>query len=130
MNKKEKYLFTVAISVVFVVFLLVWTGAASNNPGTADQEQDVQVVITAHDEEIVNETVAVAADTSLLDLMQQNYDTVISDDGFIESIEGVEQNPDEGLFWIFEVNEEMVNDSAEDFIPQDDDLITWELMSF
>ncbi|GAB2488496.1 hypothetical protein GCM10008929_11290 [Alkalibacterium psychrotolerans] len=130
MNKKEKYLFAVAISVVFVVFLLVWTGAASNNPGTADQEQDVQVVITAHDEEIVNETVAVAADTSLLDLMQQNYDTVISDDGFIESIEGVEQNPDEGLFWIFEVNEEMVNDSAEDFIPQDDDLITWELMSF
>lgn len=130
MNKKEKYLFAVAISVVFVVFLLVWTGAASNNPGTADQEQDVQVVITAHDEEIVNETVAVAADTSLLDLMQQNYDTAISDDGFIESIEGVEQNPDEGLFWIFEVNEEMVNDSAEDFIPQDDDLITWELMSF
>lgn len=130
MNKKEKYLFAVAISVVFVVFLLVWTGAASNNPGTADQEQDVQIVITAHDEEIVNETVSVAADTSLLDLMQQNYDTVITDDGFIESIKGVEQNPDEGLFWIFEVNEEMVNDSAEDFIPQDDDLITWELMSF
>lgn len=130
MNKKEKYLFAVAISVVFVVFLLVWTGAASNNPGTADQDQEVQVVISAHDEEIVNETVSVAADTSLLDLMQQNYDTVITDDGFIESIEGIEQNPDEGLFWIFEVNEEMVNESAEDFIPQDDDLITWELMSF
>ncbi|MCC5890470.1 MAG: DUF4430 domain-containing protein [Alkalibacterium sp.] len=130
MNKKEKYLFAVAIVVVFIVFLLVSTGLASNNPGTTDQDQEVQVVILAHDEELVNETVTVASDTNLLDLMQQNYDTVITDDGLIESIEGVDQNPEESLFWIFEVNEEMVNESAEDFIPQEDDIITWELISF
>lgn len=130
MNKKEKYLFAVAIVVVFIVFILVWTGEAANNPGTTEQDQEVQMVIVAHDDELVNETVTVASDTTLLDLMQQNYDIVITDEGFIESIEGVEQNPEEGLYWIFEANEEMVNDSAEDFIPQDNDLITWELMSF
>lgn len=130
MNKKVNYLFAVAISVVFLVFWLVWTEEASNNPGTTDQDQTVHIIITAYDYELVNDSIQVAEDTSLLDLMQQNYDTVVEDDGFIESIEGVEQSSADGLYWIYEVNAEAVYESAEDFIPKDRDVISWELTSF
>lgn len=130
MNKKVNYLFAVAISVVFLVFWLVWTEEASNNPGTTDQDQTVHIIITAYDYELVNDSIQVAEDTSLLDLMQQNYDTVVDDDGFIESIEGIEQSSADGLYWIYEVNSEAVFESAEDFIPKDEDVISWELTSF
>lgn len=130
MNKKEKYLFAITIVVVFIVFMLVWTGQAANNSGTTEQNQEVQMIIIAHDEELVNETVRVASDTTLLDIMQQNYDIVVREDGFIESIEGVDENPEDGLYWIYEANEQMVNEGAAEFIPQDNDIITWELISF
>lgn len=130
MNKKEKYLFAITIVVVFIVFMLVWTGQAANNSGTTEQNQEVQMIIIAHDEELVNEAVRVASDTTLLDIMQQNYNLVVREDGFIESIEGVDENPEDGLYWIYEANEQMVNEGAAEFIPQDNDIITWELISF
>lgn len=130
MNKKETYLFGTAIVVVLLVVGLWISGLASNNPTTADQDQEVQVVIIAYDEEVADDTIKIADDTTLMELMQQHYAIIVTDDGFIEAIEGIEQNPEENLFWIYDVNDTMVNESAEDFIPDENDVITWELTAF
>lgn len=130
MSKKERYLFGTAIVVVLLVIGLWIQGLASNTPSTADQDQEVRVMILTPDEEVADDTIMIADDTTLMELMQQHYDIIVTDDGFIESIEGVEQNQDESLFWIYEVNEETVNVGAESFIPEENDLITWELMAY
>lgn len=130
MNKKETYLFGTAIVVVLLVVGLWISGLASNNPTTADQDQEVQVVIIAYDEEVADDTIKIADDTTLMELMQQHYAIIVTEDGFIEAIEGIEQNPEENLFWIYDVNDTMVNESAEDFIPDENDVITWELTAF
>lgn len=130
MNKKETYLFGTAIVVVLIVVGLWISGLASNNPTTADQDQEVQVVIIAYDEEVADDTIEIADDTTLMELMQQHYAIIVTDDGLIEAIEGIEQNPEENLFWIYDVNDTMVNESAEDFIPDENDVITWELTAF
>lgn len=129
MNKKLHFLFGSAIVVVLLVVGLWTSGLASNNPTTADQDTEVTVTIST-EEELVNDTVSIASDTSLMELMQQHYDIIVTDEGFIKAIEGVEQDPENNLFWIYEVNDERSNESADDFIPEEDDRISWQLIAF
>ncbi|MCC5894216.1 MAG: DUF4430 domain-containing protein [Alkalibacterium sp.] len=130
MNKKLNFIFGSAIVVVLIVVGLWTSGLASNTPSTAEQDQEVQVIIIAQGQEVSEDTIEIAEDTTLMELMQQHYDIVVTDDGFIEAIEGIEQDPEEKMFWVYEVNDEMVNEGAGDFIPAENDLITWELKEF
>ncbi|PRY83656.1 DUF4430 domain-containing protein [Alkalibacterium olivapovliticus] len=130
MNRKLHYLFGTAIVVVLLVVGLWTQDLASNTPTTADQDQEVQVVIIAQGEEVNTDTLMVAADTTLMELMQQHYDLIVTADGFVESIEGIEQEPEKNLYWVYEVNEEQVTEGAETFIPEENDTIIWELTAF
>lgn len=134
MNKKLNFLFASAILVVLLVVGLWTRGLASNTPSTADQDHEIHMVILTHDEEtvteVVNETVDIASDTTLMELMQQHYDIIVTEDGFIESIEGFEQQPADNLYWLYEANGDRVNEGAETFIPEDNDTITWELKPY
>lgn len=131
MNKKQKYLVGIITAVVLVVVGLVLVGVFSNDTGeTSDADKEITVVIKTADEELANEVLGVSSDDTLMEIMNVHFDMGISDEGFVESIEGVDQNPDEGLFWVFEVNDEMVTVSAEEFVPEEQDTVTWELMAF
>lgn len=130
MNRKLHYLFGTAIVVVLLVVGLWTQDLASNTPTTVDQDQEVQVVIIAQGEEVNTDTLMVAADTTLMELMQQHYDLIVTADGFVESIEGIEQEPEKNLYWVYEVNEEQVTEGAETFIPEENDTIIWELTAF
>lgn len=130
MNRKLHYLFGTAIVVVLLVVGLWTQDLASNTPTTVDQDQEVQVVIIAQGEEVNTDTLMVAADTTLMELMQQHYDLIVTADGLVESIEGIEQEPEKNLYWVYEVNEEQVTEGAETFIPEENDTIIWELTAF
>lgn len=130
MNKKEKYLIGVSVFVILLVLGLWYSGLASNNPTTADLDKEIQLTLVADGEIITEDTLDVADDSTLLDIMSQHYDLIVTDDGFIESIEGINQIPEENLFWVYEVNEETVNVGAADFVPEEGDDIVWELTAF
>lgn len=130
MNKKEKYLIGVSVFVILLVLGLWYSGLASNNPTTADLDKEINMTIVADGEIIADDTLDVADDSTLLDIMSQHYDLIVTDDGFIESIEGIDQDSEENLYWIYEVNGEPVNVGAADFVPEEGDHIVWELTAF
>ncbi|WP_161879182.1 DUF4430 domain-containing protein [Alkalibacterium sp. MB6] len=131
MNKKQKYLVGIVATVILIVIGLTLAGLFSNdNDSSSDADKEVQILILTADEEIANEMVGASSNETLMEIMEHNFDVSVSEEGFVESIEGVEQNPDDNEYWVFEVNNEMVTVSAEEFIPKDTDLITWELMAF
>ena len=130
MNKKEKYLIGVSIFVTLLVLGLWYSGLASNNPTTADLDKEIQLTLVADSEIIADNALDVTDDSTLLDIMSQHYDLIVNDDGFIESIEGIDQDSEENLYWIYEVNEEPVNVGAADFVPEEGDHIVWELTAF
>jgi len=131
MNKKQLYLGGIVAAVILIIVGLALTGLLSNENGlTSGADKEVSILITTADEEIANETIDVSSNETLLEMMENNFDISVSEEGFIESIEGIEQNPDDNEYWVFEVNNEMVTVSAEEFIPEENDLISWELMAF
>lgn len=131
MNKKEKYLVGIVGVVVLVIVGIVLTWTFLDDGGSAsDSDKEITVVITANDEEVARETIGISSEDTLMEVMEAHFEMGLADDGFIESIEGIEQNPSENLFWVFEANDEMVTVSAEEFVPEDQDVVTWELMAF
>lgn len=131
MNKKQKYVVGIIAAVVLVILGLVLVDVLSNDTGdTSDADKEVTVVITTADEELANETVGASSDETLMDIMENHFDLDVTEEGFVEALEGVAEDPDEGLFWVFEVNDEMVTVGAEEFVPEDQDTVTWELMAF
>jgi len=130
MKKKSNILVTIAVALLALAVILYVSDRDMNQIFTSEDTKEVTVMIYADDEELANDTLEVTDDMTLMAIMEDNYDLTVSDIGFVESIEGVEQSEDDGLFWVYEANEEMVNESAEDFIPEDGDTILWELMAF
>ncbi|MER2063330.1 MAG: DUF4430 domain-containing protein [Alkalibacterium sp.] len=133
MKKKQKTLIAIAIGVILVILAIVLNSLQSEDatePVTSDGESTVNIVIYVDEEEVSNESIEVEEGTTLMTMMEENYEMEVSDEGFVEAIEGYEQDPTDSLFWIFEVNEEMIEESAEDFVPEDGDIVLWELMAF
>lgn len=131
MNKKQLYLGGIVAAVILIIGGLILAGQFFNTSGPhSGSDKEVNILIITADEEIANETIDASSNETLLEIMEHNFDVSVSEEGFVESIEGVEQNPDDNEYWVFEVNNEMVTVSAEEFIPEENDLISWELMAF
>lgn len=131
MNKKQKYVVGIIAAVVLVILGLVLVDVLSNDTGdTSDADKEVTIVITTAEEELANETVGASSDETLMDIMENHFDLDVNEEGFVEALEGVAEDPDEGLYWVFEVNDEMVTVGAAEFVPEDQDTVTWELMAF
>lgn len=130
MTKKDTYLIGMALFAVLLVLGLWYWDLASDTPATSDQEQTIQITIRTEEEILIDEPVESGSDATLLEIMQQHYDLIVTEEGFIEAIEGVEQNSSEGLYWIYDVNEEQGLEGVKDFIPEDGDHIVWELTAY
>lgn len=149
MKKKSNMLLSIAIALIGLALILwinnrttddtepvsedlseVTTNQNADPESTSEELSEVTIMIYANDEELVNETLEVSYDMTLMAIMEENYELTVSDEGFVESIEGIEQNVEENKFWVFEANEEMVTESAEDFVPADGDTILWEFLKF
>lgn len=130
MKKKTTILLSTATALIALAFIFWIIGRNSVPNSNSEEATEVTVIIYANEEELANDLLSVSADTTLMDAMEENYELTVSADGFVEAIEGIEQSVDNNEFWVFEANDEMVTEPAEEFILEDGDTISWELMEF
>lgn len=90
----------------------------------------IDISVEGEDTESLSKELEVAEDSNLLEIMDVNYDIEATEDGFMTAIEGYEQDESEGLYWLFDVNGEMGEVGAADYIPSESDAIEWKLESF
>ncbi|GEK91897.1 DUF4430 domain-containing protein [Alkalibacterium kapii] len=130
MKKKSNIILTAIVAMVALI-VIFWVVNEDNDSSVKSEDiKEVTVMIYANEEELANDTIEVNAEAALLEIMEDHYDMNVSDEGFVEAIEGVEQSVDDNKYWVYEANEEMVPESAEDFVPEDGDMISWELVPF
>lgn len=110
---------------------LILVGCQEEEKEVVQESSVVDVTVTVSDtEKVISEKeLEVVEGSTLSEVMTENFE-IEEEDGFVTAIEGVEQSPEEGMYWVFEVNNEMINEGADDFVVSEDDVIDWELMGF
>lgn len=110
------------------------TTEAPEETDTVENVQGVEEVSATFEVEIDEETleelsqeVTVPEGTTVLEVMNENYDIVDAGSGFISSIEGYEQDVDAERYWMFYVNDEMPTVGAADYEIEEGDHIEWRL---
>ncbi|MGO2099780.1 DUF4430 domain-containing protein [Vagococcus salmoninarum] len=128
------------LSTMLVMSLALLVGCGTNNTGTdattdttsaVETAQDFEVSVTVfnEEEEVSQKTLTVEADTNLMTALQDNFE-IIEDNGMITAIDGIEQDADEGFYWTYTINGEMVNTGANDTILEADDEIVMTYAKF
>lgn len=88
-----------------------------------------ELLVVAHEEEIVAEEFSFLPGDTLLEVMMEELD-IEMDGAFLTGIEGVSQEPDKNLWWVFTANDEMVHVGAAEYELEADDKIVWVLTQF
>lgn len=128
------------LSTMLVMSLALLVGCGTNNTGTdattdttsaVETAQDFEVSVTVfnEEEEVSQKTLTVEAETNLMTALQDNFE-IIEDNGMITAIDGIEQDADEGFYWTYTINGEMVNTGANDTILEADDEIVMTYAKF
>ena len=135
-------------SLVMVIGLLMGCASDTNDQdGTNNNQSEQQnqndanssevaeevVVITIskdHNEEVITEKeVAIEDGEILLDVMKENFD-IEEEGGFISSIDGVEQDIDAQMSWMYFVNDEMPPVGAAEYELSVGDQVNFDLQAW
>ncbi len=105
----------------------------NQNDSSSSEEAEEVVVITIsknHNEEVITEKeVAIEEGAILLDVMKENFD-IEEDGGFITTIDGVEQDIDEQMSWMYFVNDEMPSVGAAEYELSVGDKVNFDLQAW
>ena len=82
-----------------------------------------------NEEVITEKEIALEEGAILLDVMKEHFD-IEEDDGFITSIDGVEQDVDAQLSWMYFVNDEMAPVGAGEYELSVGDKVNFDLQSW
>ena len=107
------------------------TEDTEDTESTEGEEIEFSVDIFVEDEAVADLSKEITAEEGdyLLDVMKDEYD-MDEEGGFVESIEGYEQDEDEELYWMYYVNDEMSDVGAADYELEEADQVEWKLESF
>lgn len=134
MAKDKKLMWVGAFLTIVIISLLYFTVIYSSEDGefvaTSEGATATFVINFGEEEDILSEDIEFHEGDTITHLLETHFDAEMDEEGFVHSIEGVENNPDEGLFWVYDLNGEMGLESAEEYEVQEDDLIEWILMGF
>lgn len=136
----KKKLFGSLSTLLLSGVLLVGCGNEATDTTTEAETADTEDVAVAEDEKVITMSIYVEgelvegsdkeleieANQNVMEIMEEHYD-IETADGFMTSIEGYEQDDDAGQYWLYYVNDEMPSVGADDYVPEADDEITWEL---
>lgn len=139
MNKLFIQLFTV-ISVIALLFGCSTNDIQDTAPNnseskTSEKTSDVQeeVVITISKNEgaeiITEKEVSIEEGAILMDVMKENFE-IEEGGGLITSIDGVSQDVEEKMGWMYFVNDEMAMVGAEEYELSVGDKVTFDLQSW
>lgn len=129
--KKFLRLFMVA-SALFVTGCV---NTIEEEPVAIEQSEEVEQIEVrillkdVNDEMYINERIEVEEGSTLSEVMEENFNTVI-EDGFLESIDEFENDPSNNIFIVYDINDEMGMEPVEDLILQDGDTVLWKRMEF
>jgi len=102
-------------------------GSNENSSNEENAEATATINVIAEGEEVATQEVMFEEGDVLLNVMDENFEMEYSSEGFVNSIEGHEQNEDEGLYWLFDVNGEMAPVGAGEYELNEGDQIEWNL---
>ena len=125
------------IGILTATLLLTACGQATSNTNattksvettTAAQTTSVTLNITKDGQAIEGSpfTLTFKEGDNLLDVMKAQL-KIVEKDGFISSINGVEQVPSEQKYWLFDVNGQMSPVGAKEVLLKAGDVIDWKL---
>lgn len=131
------------LSLLMAGILMTGCGVSETQDKTSSSEKQVESSIVQEESKEVSATVkvlvageevddvelAVDNGVSLLDAMKENM-IIEETDGFINSINGVEQSEKDNKFWVYTVNDEQATVGANEYELLDGDQIVWELTEF
>lgn len=140
-NKKIATFTVIGVLIVAVILGFLFSDTQDFMSGMESQEdteqleprEDLAIIsVFGEDGEIEGSPVEINVDheTDVLAYMVESFSVEGTEEGFITSIDGVEQDESEGLYWLYYINEEMPSVGAGDYIVEDGDLIEWKLESF
>ena len=144
MVKKNKKIVSFSVLTVLLIAMVLgflFSDTQDFMSGMDNQEETEQIdikeslatiAVFSNESEIEGSPVEIDVDHEMdvLAYMVENFSVEGADEGFITSIEGIEQDESEGLYWLYYVNEEMPSVGAGEYIVEDGDLIEWKLESF
>lgn len=100
----------------------------NNSSVESQQKETLSVVVSLEQDEKEVEggtkEVKIKEGTTVLELLKEQYE-VVEKDGFIVSVEGMEQDEEAGKYWMYEVNEEEPTVGAAEYIVNDGDQVKW-----
>lgn len=108
------------------------TESKQSEPQTNEEvEETVSITISIDNgnEELAQEEVTIEEGALLLDVLKENFDVEVTEEGYITSIEGVTQDEGdhEGKWWMYEVNGEFAEVGAAEFELNAEDKVVFDL---
>ncbi|MGL4697733.1 DUF4430 domain-containing protein [Enterococcus larvae] len=106
-------------SSAFMLSVLFISGCSSGNNAseTSDTESANQIEVTISlvkdGTEIDKKEFSTAEDTSLMEAMKAQFE-LKEENGMITSIDGTAQDEAQGYYWVYTINDEMINTGAKD----------------
>ena len=134
-EKEKKGIFKIMkklllLSTLSLSFVLASCGTEEVEPKeVAEDTISATITITSEDKTVAEKVVVFEEGENLQEVMTETFD-VVEEDGFITSLEGLEQSESENKWWTFTANDEMVNVGANEYILEEDDNIDWTLTKF
>ena len=103
--------------------------AGTEPAAETEAEEMVSFVISRNngEEVLAEENVEIEEGDTLLNVLQENFEVKVTEEGFITSIEGVSQDEEAGLYWMYEVNQEMASVGAGQYELEAGDEVVFDL---
>lgn len=130
--KDKNFFISAGIMLLVIIALgyLIWDNSGTDNAEVLGEgDNQATFVVESPEEEPKTVEVNFEDETTMFALMEAHLDA-LEEEGFVYSIDGVEQDADAGMYWVYDLNGEMGLESALDYIMQDGDLVEWRLESF
>lgn len=126
---------TIYFSSILVLSVLFVSGCTSekNTSGTSDTrsigEIEVAISLVKDGTETEKKEFTTAEDSTLMEAMKDQFE-LEEDNGMITSIEGVAQDEAQGYYWVYTINNEMINTGAKDTILKQGDQVEFTYEKF
>ncbi|GMA07971.1 hypothetical protein GCM10025886_11220 [Tetragenococcus halophilus subsp. flandriensis] len=100
------------------------TSEATSQTSQAQEEITATVEIEDEDQTVDEKEIETTTDETLMEVMQDNFD-IEEDSGMITTIEDIEQDEDDNMYWTYTINDEMVNTGADETTLEDNDQVVF-----
>jgi len=100
------------------------TSEATSQTSQAREEITATVEIEDEDQTVDEKEIETTTDETLMEVMQDNFD-IEEDSGMITTIEGIEQDENDNMYWTYTINDEMVNTGADETTLEDNDQVVF-----